>query len=126
MLKFANTIKKNKIITVLGCAGGRYKDKRKEIGKLATTYSDIAIFTMDDPRYENLDDIFKDMLQDVTKTNYLLIKNRKKAIYKAFTLAKENDIILILGKGKDDYMAIKNKYAKYNDIKTISKYFNAC
>ena len=126
MLKFANTIKKNKIITVLGCAGGRYKDKRKEIGKLATTYSDIAIFTMDDPRYENLDNIFKDMLQDVTKTNYLLIKNRKKAIYKAFTLAKENDIILILGKGKDDYMAIKNKYTKYNDIKTISKYFNAC
>ncbi len=124
MLKFANSIKKNKIITVLGCAGGRYKEKRKEIGKLATDYSDIAIFTMDDPRYEKIEDIFKDILEDVNKSNYLLIKDRKKAIYKALSLASNNDIVLILGKGKDNYMAIKNKYAKYNDLETIEKYFN--
>ncbi len=123
ILKFASSIKKNKIITVLGCAGNRYKEKRKEIGKLASYYSDKVIFTMDDPRYEDIENIFKDITKDITKDNYLLIKNRKKAIYKALNLASDNDIVLILGKGTDNYMAIKDKYIKYNDLKVIKNYF---
>ena len=121
VLKFANKVKKKNIITVVGCAGGRYKEKRKEIGFLVSNNSDIAIFTMDDPRNENINDIFKDMLEDVEKDNVITIKNRKKAIKKAFSLAKKNDIVLILGKGKDNYMAIKNKYKKYNDYNVIKK-----
>lgn len=126
ILHFANKIKKNKIITVLGCAGGRFSDKRKEIGFLATEFSDIAIFTMDDPRNEKLENIFSDMLQNVKRKNYLLINDRKKAISKALDIAEKDDIVLILGKGQDDYMAIKNKYKKYNDLDTLNKYFNVC
>ena len=121
VLKFVNKVKRGNIITVVGCAGGRYKEKRKEIGKIVSEESDIAIFTMDDPRYEKIEDIFKDMLEDVETDNVLTIKNRKKAIKKAFALASDNDIVLILGKGKDNYMAIKNKHKKYNDYNVIKK-----
>jgi len=120
---FLTTVKENRIITVVGCAGGRYQEKRKEIGKIVSEFSDIAIFTMDDPRHEKIEDIFHDMLQLVHKDNVLLEKNRKKAIRKALKMAKEKDIVLILGKGQDEYMAIKNKYKKYSDVKVIQQFF---
>ncbi len=122
ILEFANKVKKGNIITVLGAAGGRDKEKRKEIGKLVTDNSQKVIFTMDDPRYEKVKDIVNDMIKDTTKNNYIYIKNRKKAIKYAINNSKENDIVLILGKGTDNYMAIKNKYKKYNDLKQIKKY----
>ena len=122
ILEFANKVKKRKIITVVGCAGGREKTKRKDIGRIVTDYSDKAIFTMDDPRYEKVEKIVKDMKQNITKDNYIYIKNRKKAIKHAISIAQEDDLILILGKGNDNYMAIKNKYKKYNDLKVIKKY----
>ena len=77
---------------------------------------------MDDPRYEKVKDIVNDMLIEVNKDNFVYIKNRKKAIKKAVEISKENDTILILGKGTDNYMAIKNKYKKYNDLNEIKKY----
>lgn len=122
ILRFANKIKKRKIITVVGSAGGREKEKRKAIGKAVTDLSDEVIFTMDDPRYEKVDDIIKDLTKDVKKNNYISIKNRKSAIKFAINYAKKDDIVLIIGKGTDNYMAIKNKYKKYNDLKVIKKY----
>lgn len=122
ILEFANSTKQGNIITVVGCAGGREKEKRKNIGKIVTDYSTKVIFTMDDPRYEKVKDIVNQMLQEVNKDNFIYIKNRKKAIKKAINISKENDTILILGKGTDNYMAIKNKYKKYNDLNIIKKY----
>ena len=122
ILEFANNIKKRNIITVVGCAGGRDKEKRKEIGQIVTNKSNIVIFTMDDPRYEKVKDIIKDMTKELKKNNYIYIKNRKKAIKHAINISKRDDLILILGKGTDNYMAIKNKYKKYNDLKQIKKY----
>ena len=122
ILDFANSVGKRNIITVLGCAGGREKRKRKEIGKIATALSDRVIFTMDDPRYEKVDDIVNDMTKGIKTSNYTYIKNRKKAIKYAIKISKKDDIILVLGKGTDDYMAVKNKHKKYNDLKVIKKY----
>ncbi len=122
ILKFANITKTKNIITVVGCAGGRDKEKRKDIGKLVTDLSNKVIFTMDDTRYEKVKNIVKDMIKEVKTNNYTYIKSRKRAIKHAIKISKKNDIILILGKGTDNYMAIKNKYKKYNDLKTIKKY----
>lgn len=116
--------KKNKIISVTGSAGGREKEKRKEMGKITSDLSDLVIFTMDDPRYENPERIIKEMTQDIKKNNYLKIVDRKKAIYKALTLAKDKDIVIILGKGRDNYMAIKDKKIKYSDYEVIKSFFN--
>lgn len=122
ILTYANKIKKGKIITVTGAAGGREKEKRKSIGKILTNLSDEVIFTMDDPRYEKIENIIKDLTKNVTKNNFISIKNRNKAIKYAINKAKKDDLILILGKGTDNYMAIKNKRKKYNDLKVIKKY----
>ena len=122
ILTYANKIKKGKIITVTGAAGGREKEKRKNIGKILTNLSDEVIFTMDDPRYEKIENIIKDLTKNITKNNFISIKNRNKAIKYAINKAKKDDLILILGKGTDNYMAIKNKRKKYSDLKVIKKY----
>lgn len=113
---------KGRLITVVGCAGGRDKTKRKKIGKIVSKLSDVSIFTMDDPRYEDVNDIIDEMAKGVKK-DYIREIDRKKAIYKALSMAKENDTVAILGKGNDNYMAIKDKYIKYNDKDIIKSFF---
>ena len=118
VLKFLNKFNKN-IITIVGCAGDRYKDKRNKIGNIVLKYSKLVIFTMDDPRYENPYDIIKQMIGNNKKNNYKIIINREYAIKEAFKIAKKDYIILILGKGIDNYMAIDNKKISYSDYQTV-------
>lgn len=112
-----------RIITVTGAAGGREKEKRSKIGKVVLEKSDLVIFTMDDPRYESVDAIIDDMLSDTEKTNYLRILKRDEAIYKAFNIAEKGDVVLVLGKGRDNYMAIEDKKIYYSDYDVVAKYF---
>ena len=114
--------KYKRIITVTGAAGGREVEKRPKIGKLVLEKSDISIFTMDDPRFESVDKIIDDMVGDSEK-EYFRIINREEAIYKAFELASSGDVVLILGKGRDNYMAIEDRKEKYSDFDVINKYF---
>lgn len=124
LYKLLDSIKKKKrIITVTGSAGGREHEKRKDMGKLILDKSDYVIFTMDDPRNEDVNEIIDELVSDTKNINYERVINRKKAIFKAFDLAGKNDIVLIAGKGNDNYMAIGNKYLPYNDTKTIKEYF---
>ena len=111
----------NRIITVTGAAGGREKEKRPIIGKIVIDNSDISIFTMDDPRNEDVDDIIDQMVGE--EKDYLRIQDREEAIHYAFDIAEANDLVLILGKGRDNYMAIGDKKIEYNDYDAISKYF---
>ena len=124
ILTYLNKIKKNRIITVTGSAGGREKEKRSKMGKTVLELSDLVIFTMDDPRFENVDSIIDDMISNSKKNNYLRIINREEAINKAFDMASKDDIVLIAGKGRDNYMAIGDEKLKYNDFDVINKYFN--
>lgn len=113
----------NRIIVVTGSAGGREKEKRKKIGKFLLENTDLTIFTMDDPRYENVNDIIDDMISDTNLENYKRIINRSKAIKYAFDNTLENDCILILGKGRDTYMAIEDRKEYYSDYDEIKNYF---
>lgn len=123
LFKLLNEVKQGKVITITGSAGGREKEKRPRMGKLVLDESDYVIFTMDDPRYENVNDIISDLVSESDKTNYEIIIDRKEAIYKAFELANENDIVLVAGKGTDNYMAIEDKYLPYSDLDVIKEYF---
>ena len=113
-----------KIVVVTGQAGGREKEKRKKIGKYLLNNSDFVIFTMDDPRYESVDSIINEMIGDSKSKNYIKIIDRKEAINYALSNANEDDIILILGKGRDNYMAIEDKKIQYCDYDVIKNYFN--
>ncbi len=113
----------SRIITVTGAAGGREVEKRKKIGSLVMRKSDYVIFTMDDPREEDVNDIIDQMLLEVSSSHYERIVDRKLAIYKALDMALEGDVVLILGKGRDSYMAIGNRRVPYCDYDVISSYF---
>lgn len=109
------------VIVVTGCAGGREAYKRRVIGEMIIKRSDYAIFTMDDPRFESVDDIIDQMVGD--DKDYYRFLNREEAISFAFSIADAGSVVLILGKGRDDYMAIGGKKIPYNDYDVISKYF---
>lgn len=114
--------KNKKIITVIGAAGGREKEKRSLIGKFVLENSNITIFTMDDPRYEDVNDIIDQLAGD--SNDYLRIIDRKEAIFKALSIADEDFLVLILGKGRDNYMAIGDKRIPYCDYDVICNYFD--
>ena len=123
ILTFLDMVKDARIITVTGSAGGRESDKRPGMGKVVLEKSDYVIFTMDDPRYEDPNKIIDDLVSGSDKTNYERIIDRKKAIYKALDMAEDKDIVLIAGKGRDDYMAIDDKYLPYCDYDVIKSYY---
>lgn len=123
ILGYLNKIKKKRIITLTGSAGGREKEKRPLMGKTVLENSDYVIFTMDDPRYESVNAIIDDLVSESKNTNYERILDRKEAIKKALDMAEKEDIVLIAGKGRDNYMAVKDKYLPYNDYEVIEEYF---
>ncbi len=119
-----NKVKKKRIITVTGSAGGREHEKRPLMGKIVLENSNYVIFTMDDPRNEDVNTIIDELTSTSNKDNYERIIDRKTAIHKALSMARKDDIILIAGKGDDHYMAINDEYVPYSDLDVIKEYFN--
>lgn len=121
ILEFAKTLKVNRIVTIIGQAGGRDQQKRKEVGKTTLELSDYAYLTEDDPRYEKVEDIIEMMLADTDKSNYEIVLDRKEAIGKAIKEAKPEDLLIFLGKGVDKYMAIEDRRDYYDEYEEITK-----
>lgn len=115
--------KYKRVIVVTGAAGGREKEKRSKIGKLVLEEADYVIFTMDDPRTESVDSIIDDMIGTCTNKNYERVIDRTDAIHKAFSMAGDGDVVLVIGKGRDDYMALGTEKIPYCDFEVISNYF---
>lgn len=109
-----------KLITVFGCGGHRDKEKRPKMGNIATRLSDLAIITSDNPRDENPDEIIQEIETGIEPQNtnkYLSITNRKQAIRTAIKMAAPKDIILIAGKGHENYQEINGKHFPFDDMK---------
>lgn len=122
VLSFLSSVKKTRLVTVVGSAGGRDKTKRKGMGKVSQEYSDFVFYTMDDPRIEDPREIIEEMI-DKSKNNYKVIIDRKKAIHSALKSLKNGDILIICGKGRDNYMAVLDKKIPYSDYEVVEKYF---
>lgn len=121
VLEFANTLNVNAIKVITGQAGGRDQTKRKDIGKIVLENASYAYLTEDDPRHEKVEDIINMMLENTSNTNYEIILKRKDAISKAIKEAKNNDLLLFLGKGVDKYMAIEDRRDSYDELEEIEK-----
>lgn len=111
-----------KIITIVGCGGDRDPIKRPIMGKIASDLSDYVIFTNDNPRTEKPENIMNDILKGVEKQNYEVILDRHKAIQKALDLIEKDDIVLILGKGHEDYQIIGQEKIHFDDMEEIENY----
>jgi len=115
------------LFTVVGCGGNRDKEKRPVMARIATENSDTVILTSDNPRNEDPFEILKEMEAGVEAQNtnkYLTIEDRHQAIKTACKMAKEGDIILIAGKGHEDYQEIKGVKHHFNDLEEVINFLN--
>ena len=94
------------------------------MGKIASDLSDFTIITSDNPRTENQENITKDILKGITKNNYEVIEDRKEAIKEAIIMSNESDIVLIAGKGHENYQIIGNEKTHFDDKEEAIKILN--
>jgi UDP-N-acetylmuramoyl-L-alanyl-D-glutamate--2,6-diaminopimelate ligase len=114
------------VITIVGAGGDRDKTKRPEMAKEALLASDKVILTSDNPRTENPADIIKDMEAGVApqyKNKVISIENRKEAIKTAVMIARPGDIILIAGKGHENYQEVNGVKHHFDDKEVVREFF---
>lgn len=112
------------VITVVGCGGDRDKAKRPLMAEIACRFSTRVIFTSDNPRTEDPEQIIKDMQEGVSPSNYrkaMAIANRREAIKAALGMAQSGDIVLVAGKGHETYQEINGVRHDFDDKKIIAE-----
>ena len=110
----------SRIITVFGCGGNRDVSKRPRMGKAAVRSSDVVFLTSDNPRFEDPEQILRDIEQGIPAgKEYFRIPDRAEAIRQAVALSRQNDLILIAGKGHEDYQEIQGIKHHFDDREQI-------
>lgn len=115
------------LITVIGCGGDRDREKRPEMARIATKFSDKVILTSDNPRTEDPELILADMMQGVPKSEErktMKVTDRKEAIRVACNLASDQDIILVAGKGHETYQEIHGERTPFDDKEILNQILN--
>ena len=115
LLDAANRLKIGRIITVFGCGGDRDRKKRPVMGSVVEGKSNLAIVTSDNPRTEDPIAIIEDIRKGLKGQNHLIISDRKEAIFRAIEIAEKDDIVLIAGKGHEDYQILKDRTIHFDD-----------
>ena len=135
VLSTVKDLQPRKIITVFGCGGDRDKSKRPVMGEVAARYSDVAIVTSDNPRTEEAEAIIRDILPGVQKhfnqelsrddvmvgekSGYVVIQDRREAIRLAVESLRKNELLLVAGKGHEDYQIIGTEKSRFDDREEI-------
>ncbi|MFA5858301.1 MAG: UDP-N-acetylmuramoyl-L-alanyl-D-glutamate--2,6-diaminopimelate ligase [Elusimicrobiota bacterium] len=125
VLGILRKVAKKRIITVFGCGGDRDRTKRPVMGEIAVRLSDYAVVTSDNPRTEDPVKIVVDIevgIKRSNRTNYIVNIDRENAIAEALSMAKEGDIVLIAGKGHENYQIFKDKRIHFDDREVALKY----
>jgi UDP-N-acetylmuramoyl-L-alanyl-D-glutamate--2,6-diaminopimelate ligase len=116
VLRCTRFLAKDRLICVFGCGGDRDRTKRPVMGKIATDICDRVILTSDNPRTEDPGSILRQIEKGVlNKSNYSIISQRREAIAEALKAAKDGDIVVIAGKGHEDYQIIGDKVLHFDD-----------
>ena len=108
-----------RLIAVFGCGGDRDRAKRPVMGKVASEKADVAIVTSDNPRSENPDAIIKEILSGIKNKNFEVIGDRKAAIEHAAAIARRGDVVIVAGKGHEDYQIIGNDRRHFDDREVL-------
>lgn len=116
-----------RIISVFGCGGNRSKLRRYGMGEVIGANSDLSIITSDNSRFESVDDIIKDILIGMHKTDgkYIIVPERRKAIKEALREAREGDVVLLIGKGHEMYEEINGVQYPFDERQVVYESLNA-
>jgi UDP-N-acetylmuramoyl-L-alanyl-D-glutamate--2,6-diaminopimelate ligase len=115
------------LITVVGCGGNRDQDKRPLMGAIAAQYSTKVLFTSDNPRDEDPESIIEQMSEGVDPIDYkktISVTRRKEAIKVAYQLSQPGDVVLIAGKGHENYQEVKGEKLPFDDYKIAQEIFS--
>lgn len=121
VLSSLRQIAKSKIILVFGCGGCRDKTKRPKMGRVATELADYAVITSDNPRDEDPLSIIEEITRGIRGENFCVEPDRRQAIKKALSMAGKTDIVLIAGKGHENYQVFKNRKEHFDDIEVAGE-----
>ncbi|MBO7215352.1 MAG: UDP-N-acetylmuramoyl-L-alanyl-D-glutamate--2,6-diaminopimelate ligase [Clostridia bacterium] len=123
LLKSLRQITKNNLYLVFGCGGNRDTSKRPIMGEIAGKYADFTVITSDNPRFEDAYQIISDIESGFRKSSlaYITIQNREMAIGYALSKIGEGDVLVVSGKGAENYQEIMGVKLKYSDIETIKE-----
>ena len=111
----------NRIITLFGCGGDRDKGKRPEMAKVAEKYSDFVMVTSDNPRTENPMSIISDIMTGFKHSKPHIESDRRSAIAATLHQARDGDVVLIAGKGHEDYQIIGNEKIHFSDLEVVQE-----
>lgn len=117
ILKAMRKYEPKRIVSLFGCGGNRSRIRRFEMGEISGLYADFSILTEDNSRLEDVNDIIQDIVTGISKTDgeYVIIPDRKEAIRYSIENAREGDIILLLGKGHEDYQDKNGKKTPFDE-----------
>ncbi len=124
VIKVIKKLPHRKLIVVFGCGGDRDRTKRPLMGSIATSLSDYVILTSDNPRTEDPEKIILDIevgIKRINKTNYEICVDRKEAIFRAIKFASEGDIILLAGKGHENYQIVGEKKIHFDEREIVKE-----
>ncbi len=121
VLKALRAVKPEKIIIVFGCGGDRDRTKRPKMGRAACDLADYSIVTTDNSRSEDPQAIIDEVVTGFTKNNYEACVDRKEAIGRALKMARKNEIVLIAGKGHEDYQIFKDRTIAFNEREIVKE-----
>ncbi|WQS57219.1 UDP-N-acetylmuramoyl-L-alanyl-D-glutamate--2,6-diaminopimelate ligase [Helicobacter pylori] len=124
MQQVFESFKSQKITALFGAGGDRDKTKRPKMGAIASCYAHKIILTSDNPRSENEEDIIKDILKGISDSSKVIVeKDRKKAILNALENLKDDEVLLILGKGDENIQIFKDKTIFFSDQEVVKDYY---
>ena len=126
LMEMAREYSPSQIITVFGCGGDRAKARRRDMGFYAAKYGDLSILTSDNPRSERVEDIIEDILAGIREAGggYEIVPDRKEAIHRALSIAPENSLVLIIGKGHQCYEEIGGVRHPFDEREVIAAFFS--
>jgi UDP-N-acetylmuramoyl-L-alanyl-D-glutamate--2,6-diaminopimelate ligase len=113
----------HRIVSLFGCGGNRSKLRRYEMGEISGKYADLSIITEDNSRFEDVNDIIEDIKVGINKTSgkYVVIPDRKDAIRYSIEHAEDGDIVLLLGKGHEDYQEKQGKRYPFDERVVVAE-----
>ena len=121
VLRTLRELEPHRLITVFGCGGDRDRQKRPMMGDIVDQYADYAIITSDNPRTEDPDAIITEIEKGVRSTRYEKITDRTNAIDRAVALAQPRDIVLIAGKGHENYQEFADYTVPFDDVQVARR-----